>query len=99
MGRVAAEGADYLVVTSDNPRSEPPGAIIAEILPGIGAAPHEVNADRRTAIARALELAGPDDAVLLAGKGHETYQIIGDERRPFDEALVVAELLADRKAF
>jgi UDP-N-acetylmuramoyl-L-alanyl-D-glutamate--2,6-diaminopimelate ligase len=99
MGQAAAEGADYLVVTSDNPRSEPPEAIIAEILPGVGSAPHEVDVDRRTAIARALELAGPDDAVLLAGKGHETHQIIGDERRPFDEALIVAELLGDRKAF
>jgi len=80
-------------VTSDNPRSEVPEAIIADILPGLGEAPHEVDADRRAAVARALEIAGPDDAVLLAGKGHEVVQVIGDERRPFDEAQIVADLL------
>jgi UDP-N-acetylmuramoyl-L-alanyl-D-glutamate--2,6-diaminopimelate ligase len=93
MGRAAAEGADCAIVTSDNPRSEVPEAIIADILPGLGEAPHEVDADRRAAIARALEIAGPDDAVLLAGKGHEVVQVIGDERRPFDEVQIVADLL------
>ncbi len=94
MGQAAAEGADYTIVTSDNPRSESPGAIIEAILPGLGDAPHEKNEDRRAAIARALEIAGPEDAVLLAGKGHETYQIVGDDRKPFDEALIVQEILA-----
>jgi UDP-N-acetylmuramoyl-L-alanyl-D-glutamate--2,6-diaminopimelate ligase len=95
MGRAAAAAADYSIVTSDNPRSEPPEAVIADILPGLAGAPHEVIVDRRAAIARALELAGADDVILLAGKGHEDYQIIGDVRRPFDEAEVVAELLAE----
>ena len=93
MGRAAAEGADLTIVTSDNPRREPPEAIIDEIMPGIGSAPHERIVDRRAAIARAIELAGGSDAVLLAGKGHETYQVVGTERRPFDEAVVVNEIL------
>ena len=95
MGRAAAEGADYSVVTSDNPRTESPEAIIAEILPGLGSAPHTRVTDRRDAIEHALQMAEPGDAILIAGKGHETHQIIGDERRPFDEALIVEELLAD----
>jgi UDP-N-acetylmuramoyl-L-alanyl-D-glutamate--2,6-diaminopimelate ligase len=94
MGRAAAEGADLVIVTSDNPRTEPPEAIIAEILPGLEGVEFEQDVNRRSAIARALELAEPGDAVLLAGKGHEDYQIIGTERRPFDEAVVVRELLA-----
>jgi UDP-N-acetylmuramoyl-L-alanyl-D-glutamate--2,6-diaminopimelate ligase len=98
MGRAAAEGADLAIVTSDNPRTEPPEGIVAAIVPGVGDAPHEVIVDRREAIARALELAGPNDAVLLAGKGHETYQVVGTERRPFDEAVIVGELLGEREA-
>ena len=94
MGRAVAEGADYAIVTSDNPRSEEPESIIDEIIPGLGSAPFERIADRREAIARALGMAGPDDIVLLAGKGHEIYQVIGDERRPFDEAVIVRELLS-----
>jgi len=94
MGQVAAQGADYSIVTTDNPRSEGPQAIIDEILPGLGSAPHEVIVDRRKAISRAIELADAEDAVVLAGKGHEVYQIIGDDRKPFDEALIVEELLS-----
>lgn len=93
MGKVAAEGADLTIVTSDNPRTEPPAAIVEEIIPGLGDAPHERIVDRRQAIARALEIAKPGDAVLLAGKGHETYQVVGRERRPFDEKKIVASLL------
>jgi UDP-N-acetylmuramoyl-L-alanyl-D-glutamate--2,6-diaminopimelate ligase len=93
MGEAAAEGADYSIVTSDNPRGEPPEAIVAEIVPGLGAADHEVIVDRRAAIARSLEIAGISDAVLLAGKGHEDYQVVGDEKRPFDEAVIVEEFL------
>jgi len=96
MGRVAVEGADLAIVTSDNPRTEPADAIIDEIMPGVGDAPHERIVDRRAAIARAIELAAPGDAVLLAGKGHETYQVVGQERRPFDEAVIVGDLLAGR---
>ncbi len=94
MGRAAAEYADLIIVTSDNPRTEPPEVIIAEIIPGLEGAAFEQVVNRRSAIARALELAEPGDAVLLAGKGHEDYQIIGSEKRPFDEAVVVRELLS-----
>jgi len=94
MGAVAAARADVAIVTSDNPRTEDPDRIIAEIMTGMAAGRTVRIPDRRAAIAHALELAGPDDVVLLAGKGHEDYQIIGTEKRPFDERVVVAELLA-----
>jgi len=93
MGRVAALGADLSIVTSDNPRTEDPDAIVDEILTGMKGASFERITDRRTAIARALRIARPGDAVLLAGKGHETYQILGTERHPFDERVVVREIL------
>ncbi len=93
MGRVAAEGADVAVVTSDNPRTEDPDAIVDEIVAGMGSAPHHRVTDRREAIELALQLARPGDAVLLAGKGHEDYQVVGTEKRPFDERKVVRELL------
>jgi UDP-N-acetylmuramoyl-L-alanyl-D-glutamate--2,6-diaminopimelate ligase len=96
MGQVAARGADYSIVTSDNPRTEAPEAIIEDILPGVGDAAHEIMVDRRAAIARALDITGKDDAVLLAGKGHENYQVIGQERRPFDEKVIVDQLMSDR---
>lgn len=95
MGEVAARDADVVIVTSDNPRTEEPEAIIDEIMPGIGDAPHERIVDRRAAIGRAIELARPGDAVLLAGKGHEAYQVVGEESRPFDEAVIVRELLGE----
>ncbi|MEX2295553.1 MAG: UDP-N-acetylmuramoyl-L-alanyl-D-glutamate--2,6-diaminopimelate ligase [Gemmatimonadota bacterium] len=98
MGKVAVAGADVLIVTSDNPRTEDPEAIIAEILAGMVGATYERITDRRKAIARALEVAEPGDAILLAGKGHETYQVIGTEKRPFDERKVVRELLDDGRA-
>ena len=98
MGRVAAESADYIIVTSDNPRTEPPEAIIAEILPGLQGAAFERVVNRRAAIVRALDLAEPGDAVLLAGKGHEDYQVIGTEKRPFDEAVVVREILSSSRS-
>lgn len=94
MGR-AALGGDYAIVTSDNPRTEDPDAIIADIVSGmVGQADrYEVVPDRRSAIARAIELANPGDAVLLAGKGHEDYQIIGSETIHFDDREVAAEEL------
>ncbi|MBX6364542.1 MAG: UDP-N-acetylmuramoyl-L-alanyl-D-glutamate--2,6-diaminopimelate ligase [Gemmatimonadetes bacterium] len=94
MGAAAARAADVVIVTSDNPRTEDPDAIIADIEAGLDGRPHERITDRREAIARALEIARPDDIVLLAGKGHETYQVVGHERRHFDEREIVAELLA-----
>lgn len=93
MGAVAEQLADVVIVTSDNPRTEDPDAIIDEIVEGMSGARHHRLTDRRAAIARALELAAPGDIVLLAGKGHEVYQVIGEERLPFDERQVVSELL------
>jgi UDP-N-acetylmuramoyl-L-alanyl-D-glutamate--2,6-diaminopimelate ligase len=100
MGEAAGRRADAVVVTSDNPRGEDPDAIIAAIVPGLeragvprvgaaalraGARGYAVVPDRREAIALALAAAAPGDAVLIAGKGHETCQIVGAERRPFDD--------------
>ena len=96
MGAVAARLADHVIVTSDNPRTEDPEKILDDIEEGMRGAPHERVEDRRAAIAQALERAGPDDVVLLAGKGHETYQIRGTEKLPFDERLIVAELAGAR---
>ena len=86
MGRVAARLADWLVVTNDNPRSELPGNIITDILQGVsnnyGVIAIE---DRATAIAYAIHQAADDDIVLIAGKGHENYQLIGDRRISFSD--------------
>jgi UDP-N-acetylmuramoyl-L-alanyl-D-glutamate--2,6-diaminopimelate ligase len=93
MGEAAA-GADRVVLTSDNPRSEDPGAIIEAVRAGIPAtADLTIEPDRRAAIALALGWARAGDVVLLAGKGHETAQIIGDEVIPFDDRVVARELL------
>jgi UDP-N-acetylmuramoyl-L-alanyl-D-glutamate--2,6-diaminopimelate ligase len=91
MGRIACQLADLAVVTSDNPRTEDPEAILVEIESGMGGVPHEREVDRRIAIGRALGVSRPGDTVLLAGKGHETYQVIGTEKVPFDEAEIVRE--------
>ncbi|MBK7876356.1 MAG: UDP-N-acetylmuramoyl-L-alanyl-D-glutamate--2,6-diaminopimelate ligase [Planctomycetes bacterium] len=95
MGRVVNELADVAIVTSDNPRSEDPERILAEITAGMQPALAErvVLPDRRDAIARALELARPGDAVLIAGKGHETTQTIGTKVYEFDDRKVAAECL------
>lgn len=92
MGRLASELADLAIVTTDNPRSEDPTDIARQVTESMDAARYEVVMDRRDAISRALELAAPDDVVLLAGKGHETYQVVGDRKLPFDEAAIVREL-------
>jgi UDP-N-acetylmuramoyl-L-alanyl-D-glutamate--2,6-diaminopimelate ligase len=97
MGAVAARLSDVVVVTSDNPRSEPPEAIIDEILRGVNGgrrAERHVIPDRRDAIARALELAEPGDAVVIAGKGHETYQELRDRTIPFDDRQTARDLLS-----
>jgi UDP-N-acetylmuramoyl-L-alanyl-D-glutamate--2,6-diaminopimelate ligase len=94
MGRIASELADIAVVTSDNPRTEEPRAIIDEILEGAdGDAELEVEPDRRAAIARAIGLARDGDVVVIAGKGHETTQEVGDQRLPFDDREVAREAL------
>jgi UDP-N-acetylmuramoyl-L-alanyl-D-glutamate--2,6-diaminopimelate ligase len=91
MGRIAAEGADLPVVTSDNPRTEDPGAIIDDIEKGMGNVPHLRITDRLAAIHAALNEAREGDTVLLAGKGHETYQVVGTDRVPFDEREIVSK--------
>jgi UDP-N-acetylmuramoyl-L-alanyl-D-glutamate--2,6-diaminopimelate ligase len=104
MGRVCAELADDIIVTDDNPRTEDPARIVADILAGIskqpGAKPLEaiaVEHDRARAIQIALRRSGPGDVVLIAGKGHEDYQIYGTVRRPFrDQSVVSAELQGGR---
>jgi UDP-N-acetylmuramoyl-L-alanyl-D-glutamate--2,6-diaminopimelate ligase len=110
MGKVAATLGDVVIVTSDNPRTEDPQAIIADIEPGLretgiasippaldyrpnGSGCYTVEADRRQAIRLALSWAQPGDLVCIAGKGHETYQIVGREVLPFDDRVVVREWL------
>ena len=99
MGK-AALSADYAVVTSDNPRSEDPLAIIDDIVAGMGEARgrFEVEPDRRAAIARAIARSGPGEAILVAGKGHEDYQLVGDAVLSFDDRVVAAEELERRFA-
>lgn len=96
MARSAVRWADYAVVTADNPRSEPVEAICADLSAALGEFPHEVVPDRRAAIFRALDLAGPGDIVALLGKGHEEYIEEKGVRRPFSERAVVAEYFAGR---
>ncbi|HEX4931235.1 MAG TPA: UDP-N-acetylmuramoyl-L-alanyl-D-glutamate--2,6-diaminopimelate ligase [Gaiellaceae bacterium] len=92
MGKIAADLADVVVVTSDNPRSEQPLAIIQDILQGAGMNV-EIDPDRSAAIARAVGLAEPGDVVVIAGKGHEQGQEIDGEKLPFDDRLVAREAL------
>lgn len=95
MGRIAAELADVAVVTSDNPRSEEPMAIIQDILTGIAPTGKKsiIEPDRRAAIALAMKQAGAGDVIILCGKGHETYQEIGGRMLPMDEREIVQALL------
>jgi UDP-N-acetylmuramoyl-L-alanyl-D-glutamate--2,6-diaminopimelate ligase len=103
MGAVASRLSDVVVITSDNPRHEDPARIIEEIQRGITPDTKREDTqivaipDRRSAIARAIEMAKPGDLVLVAGKGHETHQVIGDESIPFDDAAVVRDVLARRR--
>lgn len=90
MGRLAAQYSDYVIITSDNPRSEDPGGILKEVELGLtaygaAAGTYELIEDRKQAIIRAVELASPGDMVFIAGKGHETYQIIKDQTVHFDD--------------
>jgi len=95
MGAIAERLADHAIVTSDNPRTEDPDRIIDDIEAGMQGANHERITDRHDAIARALTIAAPDDVIVLAGKGHETYQIRGTIAYPFDEREIVRELTTD----
>lgn len=99
MGRIAAENADFVVVTSDNPRTEDPKAIIADIVAGMEhtSTPREVITGRPEAIEWAIEHHEPGDVIVLAGKGHEDYQIVGREKHHMDEREIVADILKKRK--
>jgi UDP-N-acetylmuramoyl-L-alanyl-D-glutamate--2,6-diaminopimelate ligase len=90
MGRAASTGSDHVFITSDNPRSEDPQAIIAAILPGVDG-PHTIQPDRARAIADAIDAARPGDIVLIAGKGHETTQTAAGETIHFDDREVAAQ--------
>ena len=99
MGKIAAENADFVIVTSDNPRTEDPMAIINEILPGVENehTPYKVICDRVEAIGWAIDNAASGDVILLAGKGHEDYQIIGHEKHHMDEREIAAGFIEKRK--
>ena len=92
MGRIASQWADLPVLTSDNPRTEDPETILDDVESGMAGTDHLRIVDRREAIGAAISAAAAGDTVVLAGKGHETYQIIGTERVVFDEAAIVREL-------
>ena len=93
MGSIATRLGDFVIITSDNPRSEEPGEIIREIEAGAVRNNYLVEPDRKEAIRKAVELAGKDDIVLIAGKGHETYQAIGDRRYEFSDREVLEEAI------
>jgi len=98
MGKAAEAGADVVIITTDNPRTEDPNQILDDIEKGMTPGRHERILKRKSAIHRALTEAHQGDVVLLAGKGHETYQIIGTTKVPFDEKMIVRELLAGTPA-
>ena len=95
MGAEAEAGADVVVVTSDNPRHEDPQVIVDAVLRGMNERPYAVELDRRRAIMLALEAATEADVVVIAGKGHETTQQIGDTYLPFDDREVTRALLRE----
>jgi UDP-N-acetylmuramoyl-L-alanyl-D-glutamate--2,6-diaminopimelate ligase len=95
MAQAVTRFADVVVLTSDNPRTEDPEKILDDLAAGLEGFEYTRIADRRKAILHALSQARPGDTVVLAGKGHETYQIMGREKRPFDERVVVRECLAE----
>jgi UDP-N-acetylmuramoyl-L-alanyl-D-glutamate--2,6-diaminopimelate ligase len=93
--RADLDRADLAIMTSDNPRTEDPEAILDDIERGMRRQNHERIEDRRSAIARALEIAHAEDVIVLAGKGHEDYQVRGTTKYPFDEKIIVGELAAE----
>jgi UDP-N-acetylmuramoyl-L-alanyl-D-glutamate--2,6-diaminopimelate ligase len=97
MGAAVDQYADHAIITSDNPRKEDPEAIIDDIKPGFRRSNYEVVVDRREAIMRAVQLAQPRDIVLIAGKGHETYQEFADKTVPFDDVAVARSALDEKR--
>ena len=98
LARAAAGGADFAVLTADNPRSEDPAAICAQIAAAMPDLPHVIVPDRAEAIRRALDMAGPGDVVALLGKGHEAYMEVSGRRIPFSERAVVEDYFRGREA-
>ncbi|WP_089829937.1 UDP-N-acetylmuramoyl-L-alanyl-D-glutamate--2,6-diaminopimelate ligase [Halolactibacillus halophilus] len=96
MAHVGETYSDMTILTSDNPRTEEPEAIIKDMEQGLETTDYVIEVDRKQAIHRAIDLAGPDDVILIAGKGHETYQIIGRETYPFDDYQVAHDYLEQR---
>ena len=95
MGRAVAELSDIAVVTSDNPRTEDPERIIDDVMPGLeGASKVYRESDRRKALELAVSLLQPGDALLVAGKGHENYQIIGTTKHHFSDQEILRELVS-----
>jgi UDP-N-acetylmuramoyl-L-alanyl-D-glutamate--2,6-diaminopimelate ligase len=96
MAQVVDQNADVAIITSDNPRKEDPEAIIADVEKGFRSKKYEKITDRTNAINRAIELAGPRDIVLIAGKGHENYQEFADHTIPFDDVQVARRAIENR---
>lgn len=101
MGKIAAKYSDHVMVTSDNPRTEDPPLILRDIEAGlledgVSQERYEMIPDRREAIRKAIEMASPGDVVLIAGKGHETYQLIGGVVHDFDDRIVAKEVIRGR---
>jgi UDP-N-acetylmuramoyl-L-alanyl-D-glutamate--2,6-diaminopimelate ligase len=98
MGKIAVQWSDEVIVTSDNPRTEDPEAIIQEIVQGMqGFSNFSVQVDRKKAIFQAIHMAQSQDLVLIAGKGHEDYQIIGTQKIHFDDREVAAEAASSKQ--
>jgi folylpolyglutamate synthase/dihydropteroate synthase len=98
MGQIASTLADVVVITTDNPRSEQPDVIVGQILSGVDTSGDvRVEEDRNSALAAGISTAGPDDVVVIAGKGHETTQIIGERTVAFDDRSVAASILAGER--
>jgi len=93
MGQVASQLADFSIVTSDNPRSENPQSIVDQVIEGFRKNDHKVIVDRKEAIKAALQMAQRKDIVLIAGKGHETYQILADQKIDFNERQIIEKCL------
>ena len=95
MGEISGKIADYTIITSDNPRTENPEAIVSEIEEGIKKTKgkYEVIVDRVEAITKAIQMANKTDIIVLAGKGHEPYQEINGVKHPFDERIIVNEII------
>jgi UDP-N-acetylmuramoyl-L-alanyl-D-glutamate--2,6-diaminopimelate ligase len=97
MGKIASGNSDITIVTSDNPRTEDPEMIIKDITAGMGGGDYIVEPDREKAIALAVEKASAGDIVVLAGKGHEDYQIIGKTKRHFDDREMLQKYMSERE--